>query len=563
MFEWEDDFEPHILDRGRRYAQSGAVKQLKQHGCRIEGVVAGSEYYKVALELDEDGVVDAYCSCPYAEEGDLCKHMAAVLYAAFSESRQTGQQYAFDPEEGNAAAEKEGVQLIDKIIREADREKLEALLLEFACDDEKNEAHIRSVLSEPELAPGLHILKAEVDNIFHSYEGFGGYINDRDMWHFTSDLTTYLYNQTDRLLFEGRFSDAFDLSVYALVRWEDYDSDEFEEGSDMKETFYSIWLKIIAVCSQEEKRRIKDWLVKNIEDGSIDADFEDFVEYELADRDELLQKIENLDRKIEESGNATRCATVLTLHYGWPIEAINLRIILMKKLGAKDEEIDAFRRSHMNFQSVRAYYLEKAQEEKDTEEEIRLLKKSKLLDKESIYQTISYSERLIELYHLRKETALEKAERREAFLLNPSATVDDFRKYRELCTEEEWRQERDVLIESRKDKEKRCEFLAEEKMLPELYELISGSEEPFTLLNKYGFLLADNYSEAILEKYREFVKDLAENARNRSRYAEVTSYLRRMQQYRGGREMVHSLCSEWIEKYPTRKIMVEELRKLL
>lgn len=67
------------------------------------------------------------------------------------------------------------------------------------------------------------------------------------------------------------------------------------------------------------------------------------------------------------------------------MEMYYLIMILMKRLSASEEEIDRFRRKHMNFQSVRKYYLKKAQEEGDAEEEIRLLKQGKKLDSESAF----------------------------------------------------------------------------------------------------------------------------------------------------------------------------------
>ena len=44
---------------------------------------------------------------------------------------------------------------------------------------------------------------------------------------------------------------------------------------------------------------------------------------------------------------------------------------------------------------------------------------------------------------------------------------------------------------------------------------------------------------------------------------ELLRYLRRMQQYRGGKEVVERLCRNWILAYPTRKVMVSELGKVL
>ena len=47
MYEWENYFEPHILERGWEYARSGAVRHIIRKKDAIEAVVEGTEYYKV------------------------------------------------------------------------------------------------------------------------------------------------------------------------------------------------------------------------------------------------------------------------------------------------------------------------------------------------------------------------------------------------------------------------------------------------------------------------------------------------------------------------------------
>ena len=158
---------------------------------------------------------------------------------------------------------------------------------------------------------------------------------------------------------------------------------------------------------------------------------------------------------------------------------------------------------------------------------------------------------------------MEKAERRFDFMSYKAAGVEDFRAYREMCSEEEWNKERTELIESRKDINKKCELMAEERMLQELFEAISGQEKKLSLFNKYGFLLVENHSDPILREYCKYVCSLADYARNRSSYDELIRYLRRMQQYKGGSDMVRELCREWINRYSTRKVMVQELRTML
>lgn len=100
-------------------------------------------------------------------------------------------------------------------------------------------------------------------------------------------------------------------------------------------------------------------------------------------------------------------------------------------------------------------------------------------------------------------------------------------------------------------------------MIPELYGLISEQEEKLHLFNKHGFLLVQDYSEPILQEYCKYVSSLADYARNRASYDELKRYLMRMQQYNGGSDLVRTLCKEWINKYPTRKVMVQELRTML
>ncbi|QIO24186.1 SWIM zinc finger domain-containing protein [Haloarcula sp. JP-L23] len=67
-------------DRGEKYYEQGAVREVTRRGNRLEAAVEGSQYepYQIQVELDETGVVDTMCSCPY-DHGGICKHRVAVL----------------------------------------------------------------------------------------------------------------------------------------------------------------------------------------------------------------------------------------------------------------------------------------------------------------------------------------------------------------------------------------------------------------------------------------------------------------------------------------------------
>ena len=339
-------------------------------------------------------------------------------------------------------------------------------------------------------------------------------------------MISYLESKSNQLFDNDQYYDAFELAKYAYIELGNCDIDDDGEIAMISDICYKIWQRAVSDSSDEERVLIKNWFQQHSDDGTVvdymEDTLQDFLRYELASKDELKEEIEHLDQLIEESGESGKCQSVFSSHYGYAIEAIELRMILMKRLGASEDEIDRFRRKYMNFQSIRKYYVKKAQEEGDVEEEIRLLKQGKKLDLESAY-----------LVH---------SERREDFLAYQLSSIEDFREYRKMCSDDEWEKEKSILIKSRSDVSRQCELLAEEGMKPDLFKLIFQQENRLNYLNKYGFLLAEEYAGPILQEYFAYVSGIAEHARNRSAYDELI---------------------RWILKYPTRKVMVQELGELL
>ena len=565
MYEWEKDFEPHILERGWQYARSGAVQYITRKQDVIEAVVEGSEYYKVKINYDGHYVRDAYCSCPYAADGNYCKHMAAVLYEIDNDGKD---DYEFNETVfEDAVSEDDKPISIDELILKADRSLLERILINLAAGDEQTESRIRVMLAGVSDSAAIEELEREIDNIFYAYSDRGGYINYHSAMDFCDDLISYLESRSNQLFDNDQYYDAFELAKYAYIELGNCDIDDDGEIAMISDVCYKIWQRAVSGSSDAERQLIKNWFREHSDDGTVvdymEDTLQDFLRYELASKDELKEEIEHLDKLIEESGESGKCNSVFSSHYGYAIEAIELRMILMKRLGASEEEIDRYRRKHMNFQSVRKYYLKKAQEEDDAEEEIRLLKQGKTLDSESAYLVHSYSQRLIELYHEQKDYQQEKTERREDFLAYQLSTMEEFRGYRKMCSDDEWEKEKSILIKSRGDVSRQCELLAEEGMKPDLFKLIFQQENRLNYLNKYGFLLAEEYAGPILQEYFAYVSGIAEHARNRSAYDELIRYLKRMRQYTDGTEMVQKLCKTWILKYPTRKVMIQELGELL
>src|SRR5690625_5176774 len=77
---WYQAFAEQILSRGLDYYQRGLVNKIDIREDFIEASVYGSRVYEVKIKLEDGKITNMKCNCPYAYDGNNCKHMAAVLY---------------------------------------------------------------------------------------------------------------------------------------------------------------------------------------------------------------------------------------------------------------------------------------------------------------------------------------------------------------------------------------------------------------------------------------------------------------------------------------------------
>lgn len=77
---WEHLFRGIILERGYEYYIQGLVENIEIEAESIHATVNGTEDYEVEIGLNNGKIDYMYCDCPYAEDCNNCKHMAAVLY---------------------------------------------------------------------------------------------------------------------------------------------------------------------------------------------------------------------------------------------------------------------------------------------------------------------------------------------------------------------------------------------------------------------------------------------------------------------------------------------------
>lgn len=542
---WKDIFENKILSRGLRYWRDGKVANLDISDKRITAMVKGTSNYFVELDLDNGMPVEMYCTCPYAASGEKCKHMAAVMYAA-------------DPD-----AIIENKEPIRKGKRIATKNLDMATVLE---------------------------LKSNVDIIFRQYADRSGFISYFKAMDFQIAIEGYLYDNASKLIDSNYAKEAFDLTAYVFLKLNKTSIDDDGEISSIASLCYDLWKREIEIAAPDERSKMEEWLLKYSKDDVVIDYMQDylisFIEEELATDDHRRTKMAELDEVIENAAGRTDCPKV---QFGLSYDsAVVIRMKLMKMLAYSDKEIEDYRYAHRNFTVIRQQYMDEAEEAEDWSKLIVLLEESKLLDADSEMKLHRHSNKLIETFRLIGDSENEKKERYWSFRNFSNRTVGEFYIIKELCSDDEWPEYKVGMIDVIDDRDLLCEVYSSEQMLTELHETIFhghddiryalrdkyyiryyGDDEglqkarTIKLLNRYGFLLAEDYATDVLSAYETWIRPIAETARSNARYDEITDYLRRMLHYEGGADLVKSLAKEWSVSYPSRKVMVQRLEEFI
>ena len=182
---WKNRVPPHILERGRAYFDEGRVLGLERSADGYTACVDGTEEYAVEILLEGDSIEDMICDCPYAEDGNVCKHMAAVLFAV--DAGETPLKKAPTKKERLTPS-----RLVEKI----PDNQLRPLLTKLVSTDEKLYRVLLLQYGEMTLDECMRALKKELASIGDQYADHHGYVSYRDADDFECDMADFIERQT-------------------------------------------------------------------------------------------------------------------------------------------------------------------------------------------------------------------------------------------------------------------------------------------------------------------------------------------------------------------------------
>lgn len=552
---WDYLFKTHILARGWDYYENGAVISLERTGTGYKATVEGSYDYEVEAEIYDNEVVELFCDCPYAEDGNYCKHMAAVLYEIEEKSAQMTREVRENPADIKTE--------LENIIKNIDESEMRNILLELALKDNSLQNHILTKYVD-KISPGqMSRLKQEVEMIVWKYSDRSGYVDYYHAMDYVHDLEEFLDENVQNLIDKNLIMQAFELTNEVFHTVGNQDIDDSDGGTTwIANSCYEYWQKILARATDEQREQMFQWFKGRPDSYVIDymKDYiSDFLMDEFHDTAMLREKMRMLDELIEGAEDKTDCGSLYSSNYGHENNILK-RLKIMKELNYSENEINEYKIKFRHFSAIRELEIKEYLDKKEYAKAIEVLEESKKLDKEYAGLVSKYSKQLICIY---QSTGQREAYKKELIYQVFSCRQDNLENVKLLkaeCDGKEWCTYREQILNSNSCLGIKFSFLEFEELYDRLLKTIVESGSIYTL-DQYEKVLRKKFPDIVRDTYVNYVRKHAESVCDRKAYKGLMTYMKKIVKYPGGRERADQIAEEWKVTYRRRPAMMDELRR--
>ena len=561
---WKNLFSKTILNRGYNYFCDDAVIDMSFSDNVLNAVVSGSEDYDVEITLSGDEIEDMYCSCPYAEDGNYCKHMAAVLYEweenADDFDEHNEDDIMFRPAYQDHIREAKHTR-IKALVEKADDNSVRSFLSDILADNEKLCLRFYNMVNKHNIEVNVKNYFRQIDYIVESYTGRRDYIDYYRACDFELELESFINNDVQSLFDIGKYMSAFEILNYIFIvigTVNIYDSGG--EIGMLANRVYNMWTEIFNKATSDEKIKMFEWFTAHL-NGTVVDYAEEYIEQIITEvfNEKIFEKskLEFFKKKIDESEKKHPEWSSRYDIGKWATRYLDLFI----KMNSDETEIENEIIKYSYNSAVRKLYIDMCLKKKEYEKVLEILDEGIEAEKE-------YSGLVSEYSKMKKDIYLETGDK-DAYLKQLSILVlehdtGDMELYRELkqqYTVAEWSKLREVIFKKLPVNIDRSKYYNEEKLYDRLLECVVKSQGLY-ILNRYADVLKNEYPDQLLEKYTDELNKLSKRTGSRNHYADIVSEMRKMKKIPGGTNRVEEIINEWKVMYKNRPAMMDELSKL-
>lgn len=556
MKPWKDLFRTHILERGLNYYEEGYVTSLEQTLTGYMAVVEGTDDYHVEIEIRDDQVYDMTCTCPYAADGNYCKHMAAVLYKIEEGEADTKIPANYFEKVQDQKRE------LQEVIAGIPIKELQEIVFSQATSDD---FLYNRIMTKYALITPRHMirLKQQVNDIGYHYSDRSGFVDYYHATDYTDALNTLLYENIPLLLEKNYRMEAFELVNCVFYEIGNRDMDDSDGGTSfVADNCYEYWQTILQECNDKEKESMFQWFQEHQENYVMDylEDYiSDFLLNEFHDEEILQKKLHMLDEKIAKFQKENYSGDSYSAYYG-VVNNITARIRLMQELNYSKQEIREYRQKYRNFSEIRKMEIQEYLSGGKYEEAIAVLKESKSLDADKAGVVAEYSQQLIQIYEKRNMQKEYAQELEYQVFECMQRDLEYIVKLKKLYSETEWEEQRERFLQGKTSSWIRYEFLVEEELFEELLREIKKNQSVYAL-DQYEKVLKKHLPNEVRDIYVQYVKKGAIQTADRKAYKYLMSYLKKITKYPNGKKIAQDIAESWRQDYKRRPAMMDELRK--
>ncbi len=539
-------FSPKIWKRGKEYYEEGLVYDLQKEGNRYNAIVEGTYDYHVEIHLAEDNIDQWYCDCPYAESGNLCKHMAAVIMEI--EEKEDAISLV-------NSIETEPVISIEEMIEQASLDHMKEFLKQELIKDPFLANRFR-MFTYPQGQMDVKILLDRLRYIQEYHSNPYGYMDWEETDIYFSDLKEFMDNEVQPLLHTKHYSEAFMISCHIFMGLSEDIDDLNGNISDTCDEILSIWNEIIQNGDDDLKEKVYQWLDDKI-DNDLNEELEAYVQTGL-----ITGFREEKFRNRTKKRLLGIIADVKNTRDEW--DGYELRKWCMSYLdllydSKEFRELEEFIHEYFYLEDVRNIYIKYLLEWKNYEKALSVLDYC-------IEQNRKYHNSLSQ-YMIQKKEIYSLMNEKEKYLdilwnLVIEEDIGNIELYQELksnYSHSEWDIKKRVIYQSWRNDDTLLDLFEMEQD----YELLINTverESGLLYAMKYFKVLKDYDPQRILIKMEHELENQAHSCRNRSDYKALASCLRMMRQARDGDIVVRRIVDRWKKEYSKRPAMQEELK---
>ena len=553
---WQKSYDRKVLDKGYDYYIDDRVENLKLKDNVLTAFVYGNDKYNVRIIFDDDEVFETDCTCPYAEDGNYCKHMAAVLYQWENDFNKgeahSGNKTSADDVYENSAA---------SLVMAADSEVIKKFLIRILDNNEKLLLQFKNIVLSKVTEIDIKKYKMQIDKIVMSYSGRDDYIEYDEAYGFCNTISEFLTDAIGAMIDNENYVEAFELTNYVFVTIAEVDIDDSGGGTaELASQCYDMWYRILDGVNIKDKTLMFKWFTDRLDGSTLDYMEEYIINIVMEgfpEQEYHNTLLEFADKNVLEAKNSSDSWSGRHQYGKWAL----YRLSLMESSNCDWDDLERYCTEHWASTEVRKYYVKKCLEKNDYSRAVDVLKESISMDSGLSGLVSEYNIKLRDIYKMTGNTEQYREQLWQLVLNQKIGDLNIYRELKALYPETEWLIQREKVFKTLSQHHSIDDYYKEEGLYDRLLDVAINSSGLYKI-DKHFDVLKQDYSAQMLKKYRSELELMAARASDRKRYNEMVSILKKMAVLEGGKDVVNEISRNWRKNYGNRRAMMDELNRL-